>query len=244
MKYKLPLTNSKKVEASDHNEIRAEDIKTYVVTTKEMFRQIFNEVLKQDDCTPETWRRIRIKVIFKEKEMWRRLVTTGRSVLCKRCTNCSQQSYKTDFTADSTKRNLKTREGLDVLTKRWTILQHTDCWNRTCRERGIKLWVAIVDFMKAFDSISHQSLRGNRLTKCGLESHHYKCLVRRLYAEEKGSVSTDKESDMFEIKRRAKQGDRLSSLLFNTVLQMALKDDVERWRKSKRHGYTTGGPRI
>ena len=26
-------------------------------------KQIFNEVLKQESCTPETWRRIRIKVI-------------------------------------------------------------------------------------------------------------------------------------------------------------------------------------
>ena len=39
--------------------------------TKEMIRQIFNEVLKQDDCTPETWRRIRIRVIYK-KEMWKK----------------------------------------------------------------------------------------------------------------------------------------------------------------------------
>ena len=53
----------KKGKTSDNNGIPAEDIKT----TKEMLRQVFNEVLKQDDCTPETWRRIRIKVIYKKK---------------------------------------------------------------------------------------------------------------------------------------------------------------------------------
>ena len=31
-----------------------------------MIRQILNEVMKQDDCTPETRRRIRIKVIYKK----------------------------------------------------------------------------------------------------------------------------------------------------------------------------------
>ena len=56
----------KKGKASDNNGIRAEDIKTCDATTKEMIRQIFNEVLKHDDCTPATWRRIRIKVIYKK----------------------------------------------------------------------------------------------------------------------------------------------------------------------------------
>ena len=50
----------------DNNGIRADDIKTCDETTKEMIIQIFNEVLKQEDCTPETWREIRIKVICKK----------------------------------------------------------------------------------------------------------------------------------------------------------------------------------
>ena len=53
-----------KGKASDNNGIRAEDIKTSDETTKEMIRQIFNEVIKQEDCTLETWKRIRIKVIY------------------------------------------------------------------------------------------------------------------------------------------------------------------------------------
>ena len=107
--------------------------------------------------------------------------------------------------------------------------------DQKCREWGIKMSVAAVDFMKAFDSISHQSL-WKAVEECGIESRHIS-LLRRQNAEQKGTVSTDKESDMFEIKRRTKQGDSLSSLL---VLQMALKDDVERWQKSKRHGYMSG----
>ena len=66
------------------------------------------------------------------------------------------------------------------------------------------------------------------------------CLLRRLYAEQKGTVSTDTESDMFEKKKITKQGDPLSSLLFNTVLQMALKDDVKRWQKSECMGIRLG----
>ena len=60
--------------------------------------------------------------------------------------------------------------------------------------------VATVDFMKAFDSTSHQSLM-KLLEKCGIESH-YICLLRRLYAELKKSVSTEKELDVFEMRRK------------------------------------------
>ena len=66
MMYKLSLITSKKGKASDNNGLRAADIKTCDATTKETIRQIFNEVLKQEDCTPETWRIIHVKAIHKK----------------------------------------------------------------------------------------------------------------------------------------------------------------------------------
>ena len=53
----------------DSKGIRAEDIKGCVEETKEWIRQIFNEVLQQKDCTPESWRRIRLKVIYKKGDV-------------------------------------------------------------------------------------------------------------------------------------------------------------------------------
>ena len=49
-----------------------------------------------------------------------------------------------------------------------------------------------------------------------------------------GTVLTDKESDIFPIKRETKQGDPLSSLLFNTVLQNSLEEDLKRWQEKQR----------
>ena len=96
----------KKGKASDNKGIRAEVIKL-----------IFNEALKQESCTPETWRRIRIKVIHK-KEMWKKLVTTARFVHCQRCTNCFRPSCTTDFILGLIKSNQESMEGSVVLTKR------------------------------------------------------------------------------------------------------------------------------
>ena len=41
---------------------------------------------------------------------------------------------------------------------------------------------------------------------------------------------------MFEIKKGTKQGDPLSCLLFNTVLQNSLKEVTQRWQKKKGMG--------
>ena len=55
--------------------------------------------------------------------------------------------------------------------------------------------------------------------------------MKKIYRDQKESVQTDEES-----KKETKQGDPLSSLLFNTVLQNSLKDDIPRRQKNKRMG--------
>ena len=61
-------------------------------------------------------------------------------------------------------------------------------------------------------------------------------LLKQLYRDQKATVLTDEESDMFEIKKGTKQGDPLSSLLFNTFLQKALEEDIPRWPKKRGMG--------
>ena len=58
-------------------------------------------------------------------------------------------------------------------------------------------------------------------------------LLQRLYGHQEGTVFTDKESDVFPIKRGTKQGDPLSSLLFNTVLQYSLENDLIQWQEKQ-----------
>ena len=94
------------------------------------------------------------------------------------------------------------------------------------------MWTATVDFTKAFDSITHKSI-WDALKYCNIE-HGYISLLKKIYRDQKATVQTDEESNIFEIRRGTRQGDPLSSLLFNTVLQYSLKDDILRWLKKKK----------
>ena len=50
-----------------------------------------------------------------------------------------------------------------------------------CQEWGIKMWTATVDFMKAFDSISLNSI-WEALLSCKVD-HGYVCLLRKIYKQ-------------------------------------------------------------
>ena len=86
----------------------------------------------------------------------------------------------------------------------------------------------------------HESIRPNQTFGVMELSAVLRCqpayvrLLQRLYSHKEGTVLTDKESDTFPIKRGTEQGDPLSSLLFNTVLQYSLENDLKRWQKKQK----------
>ena len=96
------------------------------------------------------------------------------------------------------------------------------------------MWTATVDITKAFDSITHESV-WDAIKSCNID-HDYISLLKKRYREQKASVQTDEESNIFEIRKGTKQGDPLSSLLFDTVLKYSLKDEINQWRKGKGMG--------
>ena len=102
------------------------------------------------------------------------------------------------------------------------------------------MWTATVDFTKAFDSISPKAI-WEALKSCNVD-HEYISLLRKMHRDQKASAQSDEESNIFDIQKGCKQGDLLSSLLFNTVLQYSLKDVIQRWQKKKEREYITERP--
>ena len=99
----------------------------------------------------------------------------------------------------------------------------------TTREWQIPVWIATLDFKKAFDTVLHsaiwESLRQQDIPEC------YTQLLQRIYMDQSGRVRTDVVSREFNIRRGMKQGDPLSSLLFNSVSESIFRPLKERWLK-------------
>ena len=88
------------------------------------------------------------------------------------------------------------------------------------------MWTATIDLTKAFDSITHKSI-WNALKSCGIE-HDYISLLKKLYRDQKASVLTDEESDMFEIKKGTKQGDPLSKALEDDIPRASFEEQLQK----------------
>jgi hypothetical protein len=87
-------------------------------------------------------------------------------------------------------------------------------------EFNLNTWVAAIDFKKAFDSINQeylwQALREQNVP------NGYITVLRSLCTGQSAQVKTDVLSRNFGIHRGTKQGDPLSSLLFNALLEKVM----------------------
>ena len=96
-----------------------------------------------------------------------------------------------------------------------------------CTEFNIPVWVVSIDLKKAFDRVDHTALF---LALRSQMDPEYVNLLERLYKNQHGNVGGHR----FPITRGVRQGDVLSPLLFNVVLEHAMG----KWkRKLCSHGF-------
>ena len=160
----------------DSNGIRAEDIKASDDETREMVRQIFNEIIGQNEFTPETWKKVRLKVIHKKGEvedvknyrpicslpaLYKLFTTKLYSRLSPRLDQIQAQDQAGFRSSYQTTYHLATYRMIDQKWHEWSI----------------KMWAATIHFVKAFDSITHKSI-WNALKSHGIENDYISLLKK------------------------------------------------------------------
>ena len=110
-----------------------------------------------------------------------------------------------------------------------TIVEKSSEW-------GEELWIAALDVEKAFDRVHHSALFGC-LIACRMDMDIVAALWN-LYQGMSGYVTLwpGADSRLFAVERGVRQGDPLSPLLFNLVLDSALREVGAVWQ---RRGYGT-----
>ena len=185
----------------------------------------------QENFIPKFWRKIRIQVIYKKGDRedagnYRPICSLPvlyklfATVLYSRLAPSLHKIQPPD------QAGFRPNHRCDDHLMVYSILE------QRCREWCVPLYISTIDFTKAFGRIKHSAL-WNSLRFYGVKPAYVK-LLQQFYSHQEGTVLTDKESDVFPIKRETKQGDPLFSLLFNTVLQYSLENDLKRWQEKQR----------
>ena len=115
-----------------------------------------------------------------------------------------------------------------------------------CHEWNIELWVCLVDFEKAFDTVEHATLWKV------LEDHEvhsaYVDLLKVLYNGQTATVMAGCRSRKFSLQRGVKQGDPISALLFIAVMEAVFGRLKSKWqglnaaRKWQYYGFVIDDP--
>ena len=138
-------TNSKIGKSPDNKGIRAEDIKDCDEETRDMVRQLFNEIIKRNNFTPEEWKKVKIKVIYKKGDVQN--VSNYRPI-------CSLPALYKLFSTILYGRlypmlDQKQAEDQAGFRKTYQTTDHLATYRlneQNCHEWGIKMWTATVDF--------------------------------------------------------------------------------------------------
>jgi hypothetical protein len=104
-------------------------------------------------------------------------------------------------------------------------------------EFGRPCWIATLDFKKAFDSITHESI-WRALDDQGVH-HAYISMLQKLYEGQRARVKSYQLSREFGIFRGTKQGDPISPILFNAVVEKFMRVLKQKW-STKRWGVQLG----
>ena len=228
---KAALKSMKRGRAKDESGIIAEMVKDASPSMLGLILDLFNEILCGRSMPPASWKRVVIKVIFKKGDcqlpknyrpiaLIPILYKVFSRMLCERVAkfvvpkqDVEQAAYRKGFSTE------------DHILAAVILTEQANEFN-------IPLWLALVDFEKAFDTVDQASMWG-ALRLAGVPEP-YITLLQRLYLDQVGVVQTKRPSKTFPIETGVKQGDPISALLFICIMQQICCELQQKWHSLSR----------
>ncbi|CAE8597884.1 unnamed protein product [Polarella glacialis] len=223
---RIQLKSMLERKAADTNNVVVEMLKSGGKELFNMLAELFTDVLDPAMEPPEFWKLARLKVLFKKGDaqqaenyrpiaifpvlykVFSRVLLARIKQTASEAQSVDQAGFRSGFCCD---------DHLFSVTLIWEMMN----------EFQLPLFVAAVDFKKVFDAVTHAKL-WETLREQGVEDRYVHTL-ERLYSDQNGQVLTDTLSKTFSIRRGTKQGDPTSPVLFNAVLEKAMRKAKQRW---------------
>lgn len=194
--------------------------------------RIFNMILEKGEA-PKQWELSEIMLIHKkgkrnEIENYRPISLTSN--LCKLFMKIlKNRVYK--------QLDLNQPEEQAGFRKKYSTIDHIHTLNQViekAREYRIELHMLFVDYRKAFDSIKHVKI-WEGLKKQGIPMKIIRVL-KNVYEKAKAYIKIDRKGPVFKVTNGIKQGDPMSSNIFNCVLE-----EIFRQMDWEKKGIEVGG---
>ena len=212
----------KKGKAADKNGMVAEMLKDGGAKLRRILLKLINDVVKPEAQAPKIWYENVFKVLFKggdEKEAKNYRPICVLPILHKLFSTMVYQRLQPMLDKELTKEQAGFRKGFATIDHLYAFTQIQD----KASERQVELWTCFLDYQKAFDSVEHEAI----WTALGRQGVHlaYIDMLKKMYKGQTGQIKMERQSSRsFEIQRGTKQGDPLSTLLSNAVLEDAFRE--------------------
>lgn len=209
------IQNLKNNKAPGVDGITNEQIKYAGEKLIKILTKFFNNICRNKEI-PENWKMAKIILIFKKGDKHK--IENYRPIsiisnIAKVFAKVLKNRIKKHYNDTQPEEQAGFRTGYSTITNLHIINQILE----KSEEYNLKIHLAFVDYTKAFDCVSHSFLF-KAMSNQGYSLEIIK-IIKKMYENAKAMVITDIEGEKFEIRKGVRQGDPLSSILFNIALE-------------------------
>lgn len=209
------IENLKNNKATGKDKISNEVIKYYCEDLLEPLQLIYNKIL-HTGTLPKQWYLASIILLHKKK--------CQKDINNYRPISLSSTLYKIFMTVLKNRLYRALDENQTVeqagFRKGFSTMDHLHTLNMIIEkysEYNKSLYICFIDFTKAFDSINQNYLL-RALQNQGIDAGYVK-ILEKVYSKSMASINLETEGPTFPLRKGVKQGDPISPLLFNSLLE-------------------------